>query len=339
MKGKHIILFLLVFGIPFVAPPMLWPISGDVIEVVGSGEIHWSQGILLAKGSGAPPKEARNIAQARLMAERAALVDARRNLLEVLKGVWVDSNTLVENTMVKNDEIRLQAEGFIQGAVELRNLRSYLSDGGIEVTVAMSLKGDFLAWMLNLPGERIVAKPPAVSKPFPQAPSGPPERKEDPPPQPLSGPGTDEKPKGEEKPPPVPAKPAAEENPVVEAKPAAKAEELPPYTGLVIDTRGLNMRPALLPKVYDEGGKELYQGQYVSSEKAAQTGIALYSRDLTAAQTNPRVGKNPLTVKGVKLKDGSPSEIILRGEDAQKVNPFARAGTFLEECRVMIVLD
>jgi len=45
--------------------------------------------VILAKGSGAPPKEAKNIAQARLMAERAALSDARRNLVEVLKGVRV----------------------------------------------------------------------------------------------------------------------------------------------------------------------------------------------------------------------------------------------------------
>jgi hypothetical protein len=334
---KRKIFILLFWGIAIMAPTAVWPLQGEVIELVGNGEVNWSQGIILAKGSGVPPKDARNIAQARLMAERAALVDARRNLLEVFKGVWVDSNTLVENHMTKNDEIRLQAEGFIQGSTELKNLRRYLSDGAIEVTVAMSLKGDLLALMLNPPGERI-PKPEVQPMPPPRGTPVLP-KKQEPAPERVVVPEAKEIPKGEEKPLPTPAKPTVEEKPIGETKPAAKVEELPSYTGLVIDARGLNMRPALVSKIFDESGKELYQGQYVPQERAAQNGVVLYSRDLTAAQTNPRVGKNPLTIRGIKLKPNSPSDIILKAEDAQKLNPFAKGGTFLEECRVMIVLD
>ena len=121
-----------------------WASQAVVIESIGGGEINWSQGIVTAKGSGAPPKESKNIAQARLMTERAALADARRTLLEVLKGVRVDSVTYVEMFILKNDEIRLRAEGLIQASTEIRKLRRYLSDGAIEVTVAMSLGGGFL---------------------------------------------------------------------------------------------------------------------------------------------------------------------------------------------------
>ncbi len=317
---------------------MSWAGKGDVIELVGNGEVHWSQGIILAKGSGAPPKEAKNIAQARLMAERAALVDARRNLLETLKGVWVDSNTLVENFMVKSDEIRLKAEGFIQGAMEIRQLRRYLSDGAIEVTVAMNLQGDFLALMLNPPVERPAVKPPPVEKPL--APVGrPPEIKTERAPDPSIPPGTKEKPAIEPKPHLPPSKIIPPEKPATETKPPAKKEELPKYTGLVIDARGLGLRPALLPKILDESGEELYLGTYVPAEKVAQNGVALYSRDLTSAQTHFRVGKNPLTVKGLKLKANYPSDIVLRSPDSDQVRPFAREGTFLEDCRVMIVLD
>jgi hypothetical protein len=67
--------------------------------------------------------------------------------------------------------------------------------------------------------------------------------------------------------------------------------------------------------------------------------LALYAKDLTAAQTNPRVGKNPLTVKGFKVNPDRPSEIVLTAEDSKRVAPFAQKGTFLEECKVMIVLD
>ena len=357
MKRMMLGLFLLWMGLE---TGTTWAGQGEVLELVGNGEINWSQGIILAKGSGAPPKEAKNIAQARLMAERAALSDGRRNLMEVLKGVRVDSVTHVENHMVKSDQIRLSAEGFIQGSVELRDQRRYLSDGGIEVTVAMNLSGDFLSLMLSLPKEWKSAKPPMVEKPSSQLPPIPARKIESPPERPKIG--VEEKPTLKTKPlppsvaekpssqlPPIPAgkiespperpKIGVEEKPIIGAKPLPALADLPKFTGLVIDARGLNMRAVLIPKVVDEGGQELYQGQYVPPDKAAQNGLALYSRDLTAAQTNPRVGKNPLTVKGFKMNPNSRSDVILNADDSKRVAPFAQKGTFLEECKVMIVLD
>lgn len=346
MKGIHIMA--LVFFILALIPGGAWAERGEVIETVGNGVIDWSRGILMARGSGAPPREARNIAQARLMTERAALTDARRNLLEVLKGVRVDSSTLVENFMVKDDQIRLQAEGFIQGSVEVRRFRKYLSDGAIEITVAVDLAGDFLSLMLQSAAEARKGMekppPPAVMEP-PRAPlegkpapspSPPPaapppaaavlEKKPEPPPQPAVS-----VPEKKPEPPPAPAR--------VPEKPLPRPADLPPFTGVVLDARGLGMKPALMIRVLDEGGMELYRGQYVPQEKAAQNGLALFSRDLTAAQTNPRVGKNPLTVKGSKVNPANPSDIILAEENARKMAPYAQKGTFLEDCRVMVVLE
>ena len=336
-----------------------WAAPSEVIEIVGNGEINWTKGIILAKGSGAPPREARNIAQARLMTERAALTDARRNLLEVLKGVRVDSSTLVENFMAKNDQIRLQAEGFIQGSVEVRSRRRYLSDGAIEITVAVDLAGDFLSLMLQAAAgaRKGVEKPPppAVMEPkpekkalFPEPPRPPLEDKPGPfpSPPPLAPPPAAAVPEKKPEPTPPPALPIPEKKPEPPAAPASvpekllpKPADLPPFTGVVLDARGLGMKPALLIRVLDEGGMELYRGQYVPQEKAAQMGLALFSRDLTAAQTNPRVGKNPLTLKGSKVNPANPSDLILAGENARKMAPYAQKGTFLEDCRVMVVLE
>jgi hypothetical protein len=342
-----------------LGPGQAWAQPREVIERVGNGFINWSQGVISAKGSGSPPKDSRNIAQARLMTERAALTDARRNLLEVLKGVRVDSVTRVENFVTKDDQIRLQAEGFIQGSVEMRKLRKYLSDGAIEVTVAIDLSGDFISLMLSASEEmrkKAVPPPPAglaeakpekrvLRPPSPPAlpvakPGFPMEKKPEPPPPPAAPMVKEAKPIP---PPPVSAPERKPEPP----PPPAKIGEarlpdpvtLPPYTGMVIDTRGLKMKPALAIRILNEGGKELYRGEYVPQDKAARHGLALFARDLTAAQTNPRVGKNPLTIKGSKIDPASPSDIVLGQAEAQKMAPFAQKGTFLEDCRVMIVLD
>jgi hypothetical protein len=356
MKG--VIRVALGFFFLALGPGLTYAQTGEVIERVGNGVINWSRGVISAKGSGSPPKDPRNIAQARLMTERAALSDARRNLLEVLKGVRVDSVTRVENFVTKDDQIRLQAEGFIQGSVEVRRFRKYLSDGAIEVTVAIDLSGDFLSLMLSaseelrkkaapspapmaeakpekrvLPpapppaGRAVKPAPPMEKKSEPQPPSAPPLVKEAKPvpPPPVSAP------ERKLEPPPPPAK-------GMEAPLPAPAT-LPPFTGVVVDTRGLKMKPALAVRILTEGGKELYRGEYVPQDTAARNGLALFARDLTAAQTNPRVGKNPLTIKGSKLDPASPSDIVLSPEEAQKMAPFSQKGTFLEECRVMIVLD
>jgi len=314
MKAMRVGLFFL-----WISLGMAWAGQREVVEPIGNGEINWSQGIILAKGSGAPPKEAKNIAQARLLAERAALADARRNLMEVLRGVRVDSITHVENHLAKSDQIRLSAEGFIQGSSELRGQRKYLSDGAIEVTVAVSLSGEFLHWMLSLPKELKAIEPPVPEKLAPPAPLPALEKKE--------------------VPSLIPAKVKSEEKPVLKAQPLPSPVDLPPFTGLVIDARGLNLRAALIPKILNDSGEELYQGQYVPLDSAARNGLALYTKDLTAAQTNPRVGKNPLTVKGSKVSAQRPADIMLSPEDSKRIAPFAQKGTFLEECKVMIVLD
>jgi hypothetical protein len=341
MKRSLIVLTFLGLSLT-LGGPALGAGAGEVIQPVGSGEVNWSLGILLAKGSGAPPKEAKNIAQARLMAERAALTDARRNLLEVLKGVRVDSVTFVENYVTKEDQIRLKAEGFVQGAVEVRDRRRYLSDGAIEVTVAMSFGGDVLSFLVNLPRELPPTKAKSQEKIISPASEVLPPAKKLEPPFPKMEPEAKkpESPAAEKRGEILqPLPPPKEEKPKAESKPLPNVADLPKFTGLVVDARGLNLQPALLPKILDAEGRELYRGQYVPQDKVAQFGLALYSKDLTAAQTNPRVGKNPLTVHGFKVNPNSPSEILLTIQDSGRLAPFIQKGTFLEECKVMIVLE
>ena len=54
--------------------------------------------------------------QARLLAERAAEIDATRKLLERIQGLRLTSDTLVRDFITETDEIRTRARGLVRGA-------------------------------------------------------------------------------------------------------------------------------------------------------------------------------------------------------------------------------
>jgi hypothetical protein len=96
---------------------------------------------LIATGAGAPPARAVNKAQARLMAERAAKVDAMRNLLEEAYGVTITSTTTVRDFITQNDTIRARVDAFIRGA-KIIDTR-YLQDGSVETDMEVTLGYEF----------------------------------------------------------------------------------------------------------------------------------------------------------------------------------------------------
>jgi hypothetical protein len=111
------------------------------------------------------------------------------------------------------------------------------------------------------------------------------------------------------------------------------------YTGLVVNAMGLNARPAMSPKIIDENGQEVYGSAFVSREYAVQQGMSGYTKDMTAAQSNPRVTNNPLTVKGLKTEGPGNADIVISNADAYKLRSASEHLSFMKKCRVMIVVD
>jgi len=256
-------------------------IETKVAEQAGDkGIINYEDGYVEAIGIGAPPERYLGKPNARPMALWAAKLDAYRNILEVIKGVRVDSNTVVRDFMTENDEIRTSVEGVVRNFTVVN--QDYMSDGTIEVTVRMNLSGRLSQTVL---------------------PKGPE-------PEPSAAPA------------PAPAAPTADS-----------------VTGLVIDARGLAARPAMSPKIVDENGKEVYGSMQVDRQYAIQQGMTGYARDLTAAQSNPRVTSNPLSVKGIRADGPGKCDIVIIAADAAKIRANAENMSFLQKCRVMIVLD
>lgn len=102
---------------------------------------EWVPIKLIAKGGGAPPARAVNQAQARLMTERAAKVDAMRNLLEQAYGVTITSTTTVRDFITQNDTIRARVNAYIRGAKVIDT--RYLDDGSVEIEMEITLGYEF----------------------------------------------------------------------------------------------------------------------------------------------------------------------------------------------------
>jgi hypothetical protein len=287
------------------------------------------------------------------MAERAAFVVALRNLLETVKGVRVDSESIVENFMTKSDVIRTRVDGIVKGARTVKT--QYLSDGSVEVLVALSLKGEFLNTIVPetfgkgsglftpvkpAPQVTVPSQPPVApgkkaepAKPEPQRPTPPPIAPVPVVPAPKAEPDR-----------PVPQ---VEKKPVPAPEPSKPAPEVPSQstvafkggvaTGLVIDGRGMGLRPALLPRIVDQQGQELYVGQVVPRTNAVEQGVAGYAKDVQAAANNFRVTDNPAVIKAVRASGNARTDVVINQADAQTFRELGNKGDFLKYCRVIIV--
>ncbi|MBA4374222.1 MAG: hypothetical protein C0402_15330 [Thermodesulfovibrio sp.] len=98
---------------------------------------RWGPVLLKATGSGIAPPNAVNPPQARLMALRAAKVDAMRNLLEQTQGVTIISDTRIEDFVTKSDMIKARVDAFIKGAWVSEERE--LADGTMEVDMEIAL--------------------------------------------------------------------------------------------------------------------------------------------------------------------------------------------------------
>ena len=298
----------------------------EVTERLAQGEINWTQGKVTAKGSGVPSPGV-TPSQARIMAERAARADALRNLLESVKGVRVDAETTVEDYTTKSDRVMTRVSGIVIGAREVG--KRYLSDGAVEITMEINLTGELLAVMLQ--------ELPPLNMPLMPTPSLPPIQKPAPPPKPSPVIPPVQKPSLP--PPPVEEKkvPAAPEVPAkVDEKLDLKKLE---YTGLIVDARKLNLRPALIPKILNQKGELVYSQQSLDQRDLIKMGLVGYAKDVDAAAKNQRVTAEPYVIPGMNATGDKKTDVIISDREAQIVLTTAPYTGYLKNGRVMIVYD
>ena len=121
----------------------------------------WNANKIQVTGMGVGnPNLARTPAHASMMAKRAAIADAYRQLAEMVQGVQVDAETTVEQMMLTSDIVKTRVSAVIKGAVVVSE--GELAGGGYSVTMEIPLFGGTGGL-----AETVIERPPAI-EPFPQ---------------------------------------------------------------------------------------------------------------------------------------------------------------------------
>lgn len=257
--------------------------GGFVGQQFDNGAINYSDRTIQATGIGAIPDIAlTNAAQARRAALRIAKVDAMRNLVEIVNGITVDSETTMSDAMF-DDVIKTQVRGMIRGAVQVGDVK-YLSDTSIEVTYEVPMSGI----------SEIMTPPAGVAAPM-----------------------------------------AAGSAPAD----AVSAPTTGAVTGLIVDARGLGIRPAMSPRLLDQNGGVVYGPKNYTREYAVSNGVAGYSKTVESAQQDQRVVGNPLIIKAVAATGNNKTDVVVGNAEVMKIKSADGSYGILRDCRVLILLD
>jgi hypothetical protein len=271
-------------------------------RIVGSAIVNWTRSEIQVTGTGVLRPGMPQGAQ-RLMAQRAATVDAYRLLAEAVQGVQVFAETTVQNYTTSNDLIRIQVQAAVRGARPVGSTR-YFSDGTVEVDVKMPLFG-------HASVAEAIHFGTAVKEQF-AYPFFSPERY-------LAYQGYN----------------------IALKKPAQLAQNMMGYTGLVIDASGLAAEPAMGPFILG-AGKRLHPDASIGidPELIVKQGPLHYVEALEEAlEDKERIGNRPLVIQA-KAAVGSPvhSNILLSESNALQILNANKEAQFLEALKVVLVL-
>jgi hypothetical protein len=270
------------------------------------GGINWVEGYVSATGNGTSDRK--SAAQARLLARRAAVVDAHRNLLEIIKGVKVDSQTTVENFMVTQDIIKTNVSGVVRGARIVKESVEKQSDGSFLATVEMQI-------CINQCKDSSHSLVQALS--------------------------LDKKADDTPVPPQLPQAVAPTEPPKEPAEPQKEYtyDRTKPVTGLVFNLGGRMFERVIMPVVVttgeDKGFFTVYSAKSVKPNVVRTYGVVRYADTVDQALKVEHLGNNVMVISA---EDITPEKMVLiRMQSAKTIQETTRYGNdYLGDARVVI---
>lgn len=134
------------------------------VQEMKNGAINWTDQYIEAEGSSVVDNERfKNPTQARLMAQRGAVVVAQRNLLEIVNGVLVEGQTTVKDLVVQSDEVSTKVSGMLKGAVQVG--KTVYEDGAATVRLRIPLYNDGLGEAVDTTAKPPMPEPEVIPTP------------------------------------------------------------------------------------------------------------------------------------------------------------------------------
>lgn len=270
-------------GVGGVMPSALeMPFVGVVASAYDESEM------IQADGFGSVPT-GMPLARGKLMARRAAIVDAQRNLLESIKGISVDSETTMENYIVTSDVVRTKVNGIVTG---VRPISEEFKDGVYHVVVEAPLYG-----VGSVADAAIHAKV-GDSQPVP-----------------MAAPSASY----------VPTVTTTTTTTVTPGAATTVAPVTQGYTGLIIDAKGLPLERTFCPGIFDTNGRAIYGVYNVDPDYAVKHGVAGYAQGpegwSRAEGGLSRAGARPLIIKAAGLRERTKHQcdIVVTPEDGDRI--------------------
>ena len=292
--------------------------SSEVVDKKGSCQINWTKGYVICKGESAA-------GQNRYAANLSAKVVAQRNLLEVIKGIHIDSSTTVQDGIDSNEIIKSRVSGMIRGTQMISTIYDEKEKYSIS-TVKLRMGKDLLSALLSNPqeltlGEKINTiwkKINIITAANASIYS-------------ISEKKTIEK-----------LLKDLRDNQNVNASKYVENilndMECNIYSGVLVDISSIeNFKKAMIVKLVDENGKEIYPSNLVSRKTLLRKNTSVgYIYGYDDARKNKRVCSKPLELKVDKVYKHKYSNIVLSKEQIEQLNLIDKS--ILINAKVILVL-
>lgn len=290
----------------------------EVIDNVGSCKINWSQGSITCQGESAEGQDRRS-------AKIAAKVTAQRNILEVIKGVRINSMVTVKDGMLSSDVITSRVQGVVRGGQIISN--EYDSQDKYAVaTIKLKMGKDLLSALLSDPTKlswnekvkQLWDSLSLVTNAYAATYSKYDQKT-------LEKILEDLRKRGDEK----------ASNYVSSLLQDIKSTK---YSGILIDVSEVaEFKKAMIVKLVDKDGNEIYPANYVNKATLLKKNTSVgYMYGFEDARKNTRVFSSPVEIKAQNVYKKRYSNLVLNDEQVKIIESLDQE--ILKKAKIILVL-
>ena len=274
--------------------------AGDIITSELNGKINWTTGDIQAVGFGAAP-EGTAPRKKKTLALRAAKIVALRNLLEIVQGVRVTSETTVLDLMLVSDLVHTRVNGIVRGAqVQASSFDD--SSGLASVRVQLKVAEGLYQILIDASDLQLSKIKLLLSDLLSSA--------------------------------------LALFSTALAANAHADTTDDIEYTGIVFDVTALQQfQPAAILRLRDDVGKVFYPTDSILKDRLSGSQPTLYGSSLETLTTNGRIGETPLIIEVDALFQTFSSDLQLRPSDANQLKHNEALWQLIERGQVAVLMS